>query len=245
MSSSCESEASAPAGKAGKVAFTVDLEEDAPPFLKTWRGMEEGLPALLELLEGMGVRATFFCTAEAARKLPGEMRGEEVGCHGFSHERLDRLSPEEGRERVRRATEEMRRLGWRPKGFRAPNFRPTTEVLEEVRGLGYSYDSSLAVYKFYPGLRLPALPEFPNTLPSSVLRLPPSLSKRIVGWCVRHLPLTVLDYHPWEAVEMKGVRWDLRFSTGKISLLRLRELLLWLKGKGVEFVTLGEMLPPL
>ncbi len=227
-----------------KVALTVDLEGDAPPFLSTWRGMEEGLPSLLELLEEVGIKATFFCTAEAARKLPREMRGEEVGCHGLSHERLDHLPPEEGRERVRKATEEMRRLGWRPKGFRAPNFKPTTQVLEEVKGLGYSYDSSLAIYKFYPGLRLPELPEFPNTLPSSVLRLPLPLSRRIVGWCVRHFPLTVLDYHVWEAVEVEGVRWDLKFSTGKTSLCRLRELLFWL-GKRVEFVTLSEMLPSL
>lgn len=223
-----------------KVAFTVDLEEDAPPFLRTWRGMEEGLPSLLGVLEEVGVRATLFCTAEAAGRLRGGLGGHEVGCHGLSHERLDRLPPGEQRRRVRRATERMRR--WRPRGFRAPNFRPTTQVLEEVKRLGYSYDSSLAVYKLYPGLRLPDLPEFPNTLPSSVLRLPLPLSRRIVGWCVRHLPLTVLDYHPWEAVEMEGVRWDLRFSTGEASLRRLRELLGWLRGEGAEFVTLGEML---
>ncbi len=229
----------------GKVAFTLDLEEDAPPFLRTWRGMEEGLPALLELLEELGIRATLFSTAEAAGRLPGRPEGHEVGCHGLRHERLDRLPPAEGRRRVREATERMRRMGWRPRGFRAPNFRPTAEVLDEVRRLGYSYDSSLALYKPYPGLGPPGLPEFPNTLPSSILRLPLSLSRRILGWCVRHLPLTVLDYHPWEAVEMRGVRWDLGFSTGETSLRRLRELLLWLGERGVEFVTLGEMLPSL
>lgn len=229
----------------GKVAFTVDLEEDAPPFLRTWRGMEEGLPALLEVLEEAGVRATLFCTAEAAGRLLKGLRGHEIGCHGLRHERLDHLPPGERRRRVREATERMRRLGWRPRGFRAPNFRPTTEVLEEVRKLGYSYDSSLAAYKLYHGLRPPDLPEFPNTLPSSILRLPFPLSRRMVGWCVRHLPLTVLDYHPWEAVRMEGVRWDLRFSTGETSLRRLRELLSWLKGEGAEFVTLAEMLPSL
>ena len=61
---------------------------------------------------------------------------------------------------------------------------------------------------------------------------------------MRHFPLTVLDYHVWEAVEVEGVRWDLKFSTGKTSLCRLRELLFWL-GKRVEFVTLSEMLPSL
>jgi peptidoglycan/xylan/chitin deacetylase (PgdA/CDA1 family) len=229
-----------------RAALTVDLEEDAPPFLRSWRGMEEGLPRLLEVLEEEGVRATFFCTAEAAGRFPlWELRGHELGCHGLRHERLDGLSPGEGRRRVREATERMRRRGGRPVGFRAPNFRPTSEVLEEVRRLGYLYDSSLAVYKLYPGLRLPDLPEFPNTLPSSVLRLPLPLSRRILRFCVRKLPLTVLDYHPWEAVRMEGVRWDLRFSTGEASLRKLGALLGELRTEGVEFLTLGEALSSL
>ena len=226
-----------------RVALTVDLEEDAPPFLRSWRGMEEGLPRLLDVLEREGIRATFFCTAEAAERLsPGELEGHELGCHGLGHERLDRLPAGEGRRRVREATERMKKRGLRPLGFRAPNFRPTREVLEEVGRLGYLYDSSLAVYKLYPGLRLPDLPEFPNTLPSSVLRLPLPLSRRILRFCVRRLPLTVLDYHPWEAVRMEGVRWDLRFSTGEASLRKLERLLGELRGMGAEFVTPGQIL---
>ncbi|MCQ8898378.1 MAG: hypothetical protein NQU48_02935, partial [Hadesarchaea archaeon] len=59
------------------------------------------------------------------------------------------------------------------------------------------------------------------------------------------LPLTVLDYHPWEAVRMEGVRWDLRFSTGEASLRKLGILLGELRGEGVEFLTLGEALSSL
>ena len=36
------------------VAFTVDLEPDCPPFLRGFRGVEHGLPALLETLGEMG-----------------------------------------------------------------------------------------------------------------------------------------------------------------------------------------------
>jgi len=49
-----------------RVAFTVDVEQDAPPFLQTWQGIEKGLPAMLELLAKHDVPATFFVTGLAA-----------------------------------------------------------------------------------------------------------------------------------------------------------------------------------
>ena len=33
-----------------RVSFTVDLEPDCPPYLWTWRGVEEGMPRLLAML---------------------------------------------------------------------------------------------------------------------------------------------------------------------------------------------------
>jgi peptidoglycan/xylan/chitin deacetylase (PgdA/CDA1 family) len=50
------------------VCLTVDLEQDCPPFLSGYRGMEEGFPRLLQLLEEEGVAATFFCTGEVAER---------------------------------------------------------------------------------------------------------------------------------------------------------------------------------
>jgi peptidoglycan/xylan/chitin deacetylase (PgdA/CDA1 family) len=49
------------------VAFTVDLEPDCPPFLQGYRGMEQGAPALLDLLDAECVPATFFTTRVGIR----------------------------------------------------------------------------------------------------------------------------------------------------------------------------------
>src|SRR5437763_16784385 len=52
------------------VAFTIDLEPDCPPFLRGYRGIEHGLPRLLDMLRDVGVPATFFTTGEVARRYP-------------------------------------------------------------------------------------------------------------------------------------------------------------------------------
>ena len=76
-----------------KVCLTVDVEQDCPPFMETFRGIEEGLPKLLSLLARRQVAATFFTTGDVARRYPAAIRaggpGHELGCHGDTHRRFD------------------------------------------------------------------------------------------------------------------------------------------------------------
>src|SRR3954464_10461176 len=70
-------------------AFTCDLEPDCPPFLSGFRGIEQGLPKLLDLLDHVKISATFFTTGEAARRYPNAARdagarGPELACHGMT-----------------------------------------------------------------------------------------------------------------------------------------------------------------
>ena len=54
-----------------RVSITVDFEPDCPPYLSsTFRGIEEGAPALLDLFAEAGVRATYFSTAGVAARYP-------------------------------------------------------------------------------------------------------------------------------------------------------------------------------
>jgi peptidoglycan/xylan/chitin deacetylase (PgdA/CDA1 family) len=232
--------------KKPQVALTIDVEQDAPPFLNTWQGVEKGLPLMLKVLAKHDVPATFFITGLAAEgfpKLISEISQRyEVSCHGYEHERFDVLAVEEQRERIQKATKILQKItGTKPLGFRAPNFKLTLQTLAILEEIGYIYDASKASYK--PTLRRngSSLVEIPNTLPSSFLRLPIWLSQPVLSLCLRFLPVVVLDYHLWELVEMSNVRFDLRFVTGDKALDRLDRTISYLHATGAKFITLKEV----
>lgn len=228
------------------IALTIDVEQDVPPYLGTWRGVEDGLPTLLELLSKHDIRATFFITGQAAERFPKLVkeisRAHEVACHGYRHERIDKLSAEEQLRTIDLATKALVSItGLKVLGFRAPNFKPNVHTFEALERLGYAYDASSASYKIGPNASHFKLVEIPNTLPSSFLRLPPSFSTRVLHFCLAALPLTVLDFHVWEVVEIRGVRFDCRFATGEVALHRLDSVLSHLLSKGAKFVLMQEV----
>jgi peptidoglycan/xylan/chitin deacetylase (PgdA/CDA1 family) len=228
------------------VALTIDVEQDAPPHLNTWRGMEEGLPILLNLLSKHKIRATFFVTGQAAEKFPTLVkkisRKHEVGCHGYEHERFDKLDAKEQSRRIGLATGVLKKVtGRRVLGFRAPNFRPSPHTFAALKKTGYLYDASNACYRIGPDPKRYGLVEIRNTWPSSFLRLPPSFSTRLLRLCLAALPLTVLDYHPWELVRMKKVRFDCRFGTGRTAMHRLDRVLQYLLAEKAKFVLMREV----
>jgi len=89
-------------------------------------GPSEGTPALLELLETRGVRATFFQCGTCVRRLPDIARrvaaaGHEIGSHGYSHTRLFLRTPRFVAGQMResqRVIEEV--TGTSPRLFRPP-----------------------------------------------------------------------------------------------------------------------------
>ena len=69
------------------VYVTVDVEPDCPPYLWTWRGIEEGMPKLVDLFDEEAIPATFFVTGQTADRYPGTIetlvqKEHEIGCHG-------------------------------------------------------------------------------------------------------------------------------------------------------------------
>jgi peptidoglycan/xylan/chitin deacetylase (PgdA/CDA1 family) len=149
-----------------KLVFTVDLDRDvnlplkgevaagsmdrgegsSPRFLSS----EEGLRILLELLDEIGVRSTFFVEGRTAETIDcASMSGHCIGLHGFDHEDLTGEStevPVDVHNVLSRGFDAVSDNIARPVCFRAPYMRCDDSVLGVVKDLGIRHDSS--VYRY-------------------------------------------------------------------------------------------------
>jgi len=228
------------------VAFTVDLEPDCPPFLQGYRGMEQGAPALLDLLDGERVPATFFTTGEVARRYPTAVErvvrdGHELACHGMTHRAFTSLDADAASREIEESSAILRRFA-PVTSFRAPYLRFPSAYLALLERNGFMLDSSHAKYKLahYRDRTATPLTRVPASVTSSVLRLP-----RVV----RHAYLraqsspVVLFVHPWEFVDLRRerLRLDCRFKTGDVALACVRDVLREYARRGARFVRMREL----
>jgi peptidoglycan/xylan/chitin deacetylase (PgdA/CDA1 family) len=212
------------------IVLTVDLEPDCPPFLDGWRGMREGTPRLLDLLEEEGVPATFFTTSRTAEVFPGVVEqlveaGHELGCHGRDHRPFTELLCEEAEEEIAESAAVLREFA-PVASFRAPYLRFPEAFVPFLEAHGFQVDASRAAYKPAHWIRPPAassLARLVASTTSSVLRLPALVRDRLL---LRLRPPVVLFVHPWELVDLRRspVRWDCRFNTGPPAVESLREV---------------------
>lgn len=106
-----------------------------------------GTPKLLELLDKLGLKATFFVTGWSVEAHPAMAEsilraGHEIGHHGYYH-----LLPEPGDPRIEEEVEGgfevlKRRLGVVPTGYRAPYGESTEELRTALVRRGIIYTSS-------------------------------------------------------------------------------------------------------
>lgn len=123
------------------------------------RGWGEGGPALarqthavLDLLDELGARATFFVLGMAARSHPQLVeeiaaRGHELGSHGDAHQPIHGQTPDEFRADLIASVDAVRRVAGRtPRGYRAPAFSLTRScrwAFDVLADVGFAYDASM------------------------------------------------------------------------------------------------------
>ena len=107
---------------------------------------------VLEMFDRAGVRATFFVLGWVADHFPALVReivaaGHEVASHGYHHQLLYTLTPNQFREDVRTAKTALEQLIGAPVlGFRAPSYsivESSVWALDVLIEEGYVYDSSI------------------------------------------------------------------------------------------------------
>lgn len=112
-------------------------------------GAKVGVPKLLELLKGEGLRGTFFVPGWVAenRRRPVEdiiAAGHEIGHHGYLHKWVDPDRPEEEVEELERGLEALKRsVGVKPQGYRSPAGETSLNIIHLLADKGFLYDSSL------------------------------------------------------------------------------------------------------
>jgi len=105
----------------------------------------------IEVHAQLGVKASFFFPAEAARAMKDTVaslvrEGHAIGCHGLTHrnESYKSMPPAEQREKLTRATREIEDLvQQRVTFFRAPVFKISGATIRILEELGYEADLSM------------------------------------------------------------------------------------------------------
>jgi len=151
-------------GKQNTLILSFDMETDIGSWTNETRGITEGTPEILAVLEEHEVPASFLFTGREAERHPAQVArvldgGHEIGCHTMYHETVGlpvydvpvgsfALESEiEGRLTL--ATETVERVaGVRPRSFRAPRLFGSTRMVQVLDDLGYWVDSSYPSY-FY------------------------------------------------------------------------------------------------
>jgi peptidoglycan/xylan/chitin deacetylase (PgdA/CDA1 family) len=228
------------------VAFTVDLEPDCPPFLHGFRGIEQGTPALLDLLASEGLPATFFTTGEVATRYPATIErlvrdGHELACHGMTHRAFTSLDAGAARREIEESAKVLRRFA-PVTSFRAPYLRFPPAYVELLEHNAFTLDSSHAKYKpaYYRDRTSTRITRVPASATSSVLRLP--RFARAAYLAALSSPV-VLFVHPWEFVDLRRerLRFDCRFKTGDAALVCVRDVLQTYERRGARFVRMREL----
>lgn len=211
-----------------------------------------GTPKLLELLEQLGLKATFFITGWAVDAYPAMAEsivraGHEVGHHGYHHLLPDPGSPFVAEEVERGLDALKRRLGVVPKGYRAPS----GEFSEELRALlvrhGFLYTSSFRddVRPYRHVLR-------DGSMGTIELPVTPSYDDWVLGLSTRVSPRPILSKEQVLSIwvdELDEIRdWGAMVTTvlhpqcsGRPMRMRLlREFLTYAQGCGDVWIATGE-----
>jgi len=150
------------------------------------RRVELNTCRILEKFAKFGAKGTFFILGWVADRLPHLSKqiasaGHEIGCHGYAHQRLQTLTPDQFREDLKRATGLLTDQVQQPvRSYRAPSFsivRHTMWAFDVLAEEGYTFDSSIfpVRHDFYG---VPDAERFPSwqTSPAGhrIFEFPPS-----------------------------------------------------------------------
>lgn len=253
------------------ICLSFDIEEfDAPreygapiSLAQQLEISTRGTGLILEMLQGLGVKATFFCTANFATHRPNLIKrivaeGHEIASHSYYHSKFepgDLLKSKLKLEEITQTT---------IKGYRSPRMGEVDD--RELLKAGYEYDSSLNPTMLpgrYNNLKEPrsifrkeqGLIEIPSSVSThcrvplfwlSVHNLPLSLLQNMMSRAIKKDGYLNIYFHPWEFNEdicssAYRMPFYIRRNSGQRMIYRLSSLIVYFKDRGHKFATLSEL----
>jgi peptidoglycan/xylan/chitin deacetylase (PgdA/CDA1 family) len=145
-----------------KFCFSVDVDRDANECMPgnkaavssgggvRFTSSEKGLDIILDMLDDIGMKATFFAEARTLENIDASFGDNEIAMHGLDHEDMTgelsgiRPSDEELRDIMGKSKDIIKdRTGIEPKGFRAPYMKTDGGIMDLLPEFGIIYDSSV------------------------------------------------------------------------------------------------------
>ncbi len=108
-----------------------------------------GLDRLLKLFDKYSIHATFFTPAHTLESFPKQMArvrdtGHELALHGYTHEYPSQLSAQQQSDVLKKSISVMTDFcsGEKPKGYTAPAWSTSRELIPQLEENGILYDHS-------------------------------------------------------------------------------------------------------
>ncbi len=250
------------------VLLSFDVEEfDVPeeygqavPEAVQFAVSRQGLDAILQLLDDLDIRATFFTTAHFARHHPATIQAiaqrHEIASHGFFHATFEAAD-------LAKSRAVLEAIAHTPiTGFRMAPLQKVND--QAIAAAGYAYNSSVNP-TYLPGrynnLAQPRTAHYSHTLLNIPVSVTPLLRFPLFWLSFKHLPLPLyqlasvwtlqsdrylsLYFHPWEFTDISefALPGYIKRHSGQGMLRRLTRYLIWLKFRA-EFITYSEFHPP-
>ncbi len=218
----------------------------------------QGVEALLEVLDRLQIRVTFFITANFALHHPALIhriaQDHEVASHGFYHSQFELTDLEKSRITLSEI------CGNSIRGFRMARLQPIDD--EAIQKAGYQYNSSMNP-TYLPGrynnFFQPRVSYWSNQLLNIPTSVTPGIRFPLFWLSFKNLPLWLyqllsrwtlncdrylcLYFHPWEFANLDPFTLPryVKFPHSRNMLKKLENYLIWLQ-KRSRFITYTEFL---